>query len=82
MTDDLLSELVDSAWMTSDGFVRIACPWDECDYASHAFGGYTFVESAEIVLRRDACGTFGGLRPPVHAFTWKDEWARAGGRFA
>ena len=60
MTDDLLSELVDSAWMTSDGFVRIACPWDECDYASHAFMYYALREAAEMVVRRDACGTFGG----------------------
>jgi membrane-associated PAP2 superfamily phosphatase len=69
-SDDLVSELVESAWGTSDGFLRIACPWDECDYASHAFMYYTAVESAEMVARRDACGTFGGHES--RSFAWED----------
>lgn len=68
--DDLVSELVDGAWTTSDGFVRIACPWDTCDYASHAFLFYTVEEMAERVASRDACGTFGGHES--RSFSWED----------
>ena len=69
-SDDLVSELVESAWRTSDGFLRIACPWDTCDYASHAFMYYTVAECAEMVARRDACGTFGGHES--RSFAWED----------
>lgn len=70
-SDDLVSELVESAWGTSDGFLRIPCPWDECDYASHAFMGYYVEDSAEMVARRETCGTFGQSHRP-RPFAWED----------
>ena len=65
-----IRDLVSGAWTTSDGFVRVSCPWDECDYMSHAFGGYTVRDAARSVRNREACGTFpsGHVRP----FAWGD----------
>ena len=55
-------DLVSEAWPTSDGFVRVPCPWDECDYLSHAFDGWTVFGAAEMVLAGSACSTFDGIR--------------------